>query len=607
MKAFIFNSGSGTRLRDLTSTNPKALVRMKTGETILGRQIRILRNAGIKDFVISTGPFHEQIEKFVEQYEDLNFTLIQSDKYTSTNSIYSMYISGSAFDDDFIILHGDLVFDEKMVKDILASKENNLVLINKSIPKPPKDFKGRVDGEYLREISVNIFDEDCFALQPFYKVSKDVIRMWLHEIDAFIKREDCKIYAENALNLILHHDLIKVFNYDAYYVDEIDNLEDYERVSKGISQFDYINQEIVSTDDYSSVITSYLKKHDLKRPLLIHGRHITSDPHFIALVETLQATHFTSFSPNPKYEEIIEGHRLLKQDKNDVIIALGGGSAIDVAKAIKLYSPYEVGEDLIHKPSVYVDLKLIAIPTTAGTGSESTRYSVMYYKGEKQSLTNDSLLPDLAILSPSLLKALPIYQRKATLLDALSQAIEGYWAYQSTPVAQAYARDAIKLILKHYEGYIHGDNTYLNEIMFASNLAGRAINISATTAPHAMSYMITSLKGVAHGHAVALTLPFVFEVMVNELDDLDSKLSKEEIRIRFTSLANVFGLKDYKELVPVLHEVYASFDMERPFITSSELQTLVSSVNPERLGNNPLIFTTATLEKIYRLALSIKD
>lgn len=605
MKAFIFNSGSGTRLKDLTANNPKALVRMKTGETILGRQIRLLANAGIKDFVITTGPFHTQIENFVKAYKHLNFTLIHSDNYATTNSIYSMYVSRSAFDDDFIIIHGDLVFDEMIVKDVLAAKENNLVLINKSIPKPPKDFKGRVDNGYLREISVNIFDEDCFALQPFYKLTKETIKLWLHEIESFIKREDVKVYAENALNLILKQDLVKTFNYDTYYVDEIDNLEDYERVSMAISHFDYKNQEIITSDQFQDSIIAYLKKHNLKRPLLVHGRHIESDPRFVALTKEIKVTHFTAFSPNPKYEEILLGHKQLKENDIDVIIAIGGGSALDVAKAIKYYSPYDVNDDLISKPGIYVDLKLIAVPTTAGTGSESTRYSVIYYKGEKQSLTNDSLLPDLAILSPSLLRDLPIYQRKATLLDALSQAIEGYWAFNSNKDAQSYSKEAIKLIRAHYETYINMDNQQLSSIMLASNLAGRSINISATTAPHAMSYMITSITGAAHGHAVALTLPYVFETMVSEFDTLASKLPKEGIRERFIGLASCFDLSDYHDLVPLLHKMYESFKMDIPSVTESDLQVLVDSVNLERLGNNPLVFTKDNLRAIYLKALKV--
>lgn len=602
MKAFIFNSGTGTRLNDLTSKTPKALVRMKTGETILGRQIRLLANQGIKDFVVTTGPFPEQIAAFVKQYKNLNFTLVASDNYLNTNSIYSMHLASAKFDDDFLILHGDLVFDEAMVRDILASKEENLVLVNRSIPKPPKDFKGRIEGNYLRQISVDIFDLDCFALQPFYRLTRATIKLWLDKIADFIKRGETKVYAENALNLLLKDDLIKIFDYQHYFVDEIDNLADYHRVANSIASFDYQNQEVVTSDDYGDEIIKFMAKHHLKRPLLVYGRHLEKDSSFVRLVEKLKPIKFIEYSPNPKYEEIVLGHHLFKTNNLDSIIAIGGGSTLDVAKAIKLYSPYDIGEDFIKTQAGYVDLKLIAVPTTAGTGSESTRYSVIYYLGEKMSLTNDSLLPDLAVLTPSLLNGLPSYQRKATLLDALSQAIEGYWAVNSTPVAATYSGRAIGLILKYYQGYINGDNTNVHQIMEASNLAGRAINISATTAPHAMSYKITSLKGIAHGHAVALTLPFVYEKMVKGLDKYPLKMPKEALIERFNGLAECFGLDNYHQLVEKLKEVYRSFGLEATTYSEEELTTLVASVNLERLNNNPVVFDQSVLKEIYQSA-----
>jgi len=606
MKAFIFNSGVGTRLGELTKNTPKGLVRMETGETILGRQIRILRDCGIKDFVITTGPFHEKINDFVEKIDNITATLINSDNYLNTNSIYSMYIASDLFNDDFLILHGDLVFDHEIVERVLKDDNPNLVLINKSIPRPEKDFKGRIENGFLREISVDIFDDNCFALQPFYKLNLSTIKLWLDQVQNFIAAGDVKVYAENALNKILHLDLVKTFDYANNYMDEIDNLVDFKRVSDLISESDYKNQSKIISLDYKKDLLNYLKENNLNRPFLLHGQHILKDPDFIELVAAIKPTLFSGFSPNPKYEEILIGHSLFKQSNSDIIIAIGGGSCIDVAKAIKLYSPYESNNFLISTPNNYVDLKLVAIPTTAGTGSESTRFSVMYYQGDKISLTNDSLLPNLAILCPTLLTELPLYQRKATLLDALCQAIEGYWSVNSNQTAMVYSEIAIKKIMQHYKAYISGSNNNNLDILLASNYAGAAINIAKTTAPHAMSYMLTSVTGIAHGHAVSLTLPHVYEYMINNLKLSNPKLDEHKLIENFVGLTECFGRKNYKKLSSYLSKLFSDFEMQKPEVTKEELEFLVYSVNIERLDNSPVIISESALRKIYGNALQIK-
>ena len=125
----------------------------------------------------------------------------------------------------------------------------------------------------------------------------------------------------------------------------------------------------------------------------------------------VEKVKFSDFTPNPLYEQVCKGIELLKESQCDAILAVGGGSAIDVAKCIKLAVLAEEGNAAIIPPLVSQRLPIdgskipfIAIPTTAGTGSESTHNAVMYYEGVKQTVTNDGVLPDYAVLEPSVLK-----------------------------------------------------------------------------------------------------------------------------------------------------------------------------------------------------------
>ena len=240
MKALIFNSGLGSRMGELTKDNPKSMVKLTYGECIFERQIRLLKENGIKDIIVTTGPYEEQLigisEK--EEYQDLNFKFINNPKYQETNYIYSMYLAKDSLDDDFLILHGDLVFSSNLIKDVLNDERINLITINKNKPLPPKDFKGRIINNNLREVSVNIFDDNCYALQPVYKLSKEYVAKWLEKIEEFINNGEVKVYADNALNTILENLQIEIFDYDNYYVDEIDNIDDYNRVCKEILEYE---------------------------------------------------------------------------------------------------------------------------------------------------------------------------------------------------------------------------------------------------------------------------------------------------------------------------------------------------------------------------------
>ena len=248
---------------------------------------------------------------------------------------------------------------------------------------------------------------------------------------------------------------------------------------------------------------------------------------------------FSNFTANPQFNDIVKGIELFNNEKCDFIVSIGGGSSIDTAKVIKLYSviDYKNGLQSNYK---YNPVKHLAIPTTAGTGSESTRYSVCYYEGKKQSVTHDSIVPDYVILDPSLLIGLPEYQKKSTLMDALCQAIESYWSVNSDEESKKYSIESIKLILSNIDKYINdNDLETCNKMLQASNLAGKAINITQTTAAHAMSYKITSMYGVSHGHAVALTLPYIWEHMENNLNKCIDYRGSDYLKKTLLELKNI--------------------------------------------------------------------
>ena len=238
MKAMIFNSGLGNRMGDLTKEYHKSMTRLSNGETIFHRQLRLLREAGVKDIVVTTGPFADQLKGEARDFPDLNFTFVHNDLYAATNYIYSMYLARHEINDDMLFLHGDLVFNKTLVPDLLACQAPSAATVHFSKALPEKDFKSRVKAGKILEVSIHIFDEDCYAFQPLYKLDKATAQAWAAQVEKFVDAGQVKCYAENAFNEIFSQLDVQAFSYADYYIDEIDNLDDYNRVSRQIEEFD---------------------------------------------------------------------------------------------------------------------------------------------------------------------------------------------------------------------------------------------------------------------------------------------------------------------------------------------------------------------------------
>ena len=315
---------------------------------------------------------------------------------------------------------------------------------------------------------------------------------------------------------------------------------------------------------------------------------------------------FDRFTSNPLYEDVCSGVDLFRREGCDSIIAVGGGSAIDVAKCIKLFSGMDPTVNYLEQEKKSMDVSLIAIPTTAGTGSESTRFAVIYYGGKKQSIAHESIIPNYAILDWSVLSTLPVYQKKCTMLDALCQGIESWWSVNSTVESKGYAKCAVELILNNYQAYIFdGSEAAAENIMLAANFSGRAINISQTTAPHAMSYKLTSLYGIPHGHAVAICLPKVWEFMLNHTSQCIDRRGAEYVLGIFNDISQVFGELYIQSAIDRFESILAELEMPVPAGKEGDLDILAASVNPVRLVNNPIKLNESDLSELYKQILNL--
>lgn len=368
-----------------------------------------------------------------------------------------------------------------------------------------------------------------------------------------------------------------------------------------------MSQRIILGADCFAELKEYLKEQNCKKVLLVCSNSFKKS-FMMKDFHSLEAEYciFSGFTPNPDYNEVCDGVKMFNDENCDAIIAAGGGSAIDVAKCIKLFCKMDAKKFFLDEEFADTKIPFVAIPTTAGTGSESTKFSVIYYKGEKQSVHHESIIPNIAVLEPKLLKTLPLYQKKCTLMDALCQAIESWWSVYSTEESKKYAKAAVELITEYGDEYIFENTDRATEkIMQASNLAGQAINITSTTAPHAMSYKITTLYGFPHGHSVAVSLLRVWDFMIKNPELCTDKRGKDYLMQTFFDIAKALNAKSPENAIEVFSDILKRYELSDPCSAdrSADLKTLAGAVNVSRLKNNPVILSYEVLYGLYDLIL----
>lgn len=321
-------------------------------------------------------------------------------------------------------------------------------------------------------------------------------------------------------------------------------------------------------------------------------------------------TRYCDFEENPKYEDVVSGISLYKKHSCDLVIAIGGGSVIDIAKLINIFSanPQKEYLNIINDNTLIVNKgkTLIAIPTTAGTGCEATHFAVVYHQKVKYSVSHEYILPDVVGLNHNLTITQPKYLSACAGLDALSQAIESYWSNNSTTESKEYAKEAILLLIGSLESRVLEPNEEnIKAVSLGAYLAGKGINISKTTAPHAISYAFTSYFSIPHGHAVFLTLPAFIEYNshVSTIDIADSR-GENYVRNNIEILCNLLGANSPLEAKNLLRELAKKIGIELSLSklgigNKEDMKLILENINIERLKNNPRKIETKQLAEMF--------
>ena len=339
-------------------------------------------------------------------------------------------------------------------------------------------------------------------------------------------------------------------------------------------------------------IVPLLKRHDAKHVFLVRGKgsYVACGADEVIknalTIANCDYTEFYEFSENPKCEDMEKGIELIKSSKADFIIAVGGGSVMDMAKLIRFFCCYtgDITSKSFKKEGLL--FPLMALPTTAGTGAEATHFAVVYKDKVKYSAEHDDMLPDFAIVYPPFAYGNSKYLTACTGFDALAQAIEAFWNKNSTTESDHYAEKAISMIWDNLPIVVNNPNNQLRDkISEGAYWAGRAINITKTTAPHAFSYPFTTYYNYPHGHAVAITFPFFIKLNCS---------SNNEKSVKLLSL---LGYNNIDNLEKLMLNYIDNIGLRLRKEDSIDIDFVLSQVNLERLQNNPEDVNTHSLKE----------
>lgn len=351
-----------------------------------------------------------------------------------------------------------------------------------------------------------------------------------------------------------------------------------------------------------SQLPDLLKKFNPNKILIVLGqKSFRNSPHFEKMKVMLNPYACFDAEPvsqNPDEISLQEEINRLKTESYDLVLAIGGGSVLDAAKLFAAI-PFQKNSDLSFYLSGPFDFKaktvpLIAIPTTAGTGSEVTPYSSVETRDKKKyTISHSKFYPAVAVMDPELTYSMPPYVTASTGFDALSQAIESFWSVHASPDTKPYSLKALTLILNNFEKVIKNPSSAeaRSGMLFGSCEAGLAIAQTKTTAVHSVSYPITAYFKVAHGHACALTL--------SSFVRFNAPVLKQE----GAPLLKAFGVQDYEPMAKKIDDFMTAAGLSRHLadfgIDEKGIEIILrDGFRPDRIKNNPRPVSHEDLKKI---------
>lgn len=345
------------------------------------------------------------------------------------------------------------------------------------------------------------------------------------------------------------------------------------------------------------ILKSFIQDKFFKKILIITGNNsfkLSGLEQFFSEIKNKEIKIFFKKNFFPKFEELVEIIIQINSYLPDLIIAAGGGSVLDYAKIANVIN-YD--KNLFKKIKLLnyslkkQKRKLIAIPTTAGSGAEVTTNAVIYVDNIKYSVEGELVKPDYYFLIPEFILGASNRIKSSAGFDAISQSMESLISVKSDQSSVKYATQSLEISLKYFINFLSNPSIENTSAMaIAANLSGKAISISKTTAPHAVSYPFTSLFNISHGHAVSLTLD---KFMFFNFENIKKSKTKFNLKKRYEILFKLSKTNSISEFISFINNLKKKANLESDYKKLgidiySSIDKILSGINNQRLLNNPI-------------------
>ena len=363
--------------------------------------------------------------------------------------------------------------------------------------------------------------------------------------------------------------------------------------------------------DASKELGSYLQQQNLKRPLVVSDSTIVQLPFFKTIIDDLQRRHlaiavFSNIHKNPVKSDVYAGTEMYDEHRSDCIVGIGGGAALDVARAMVLRATHR--EDLFKYDDliggdVYLTNEVphfITLPTTAGTGSEVGRSAIIAddETHQKKILFSPKLLAKIVFADPLLTMDLPPHITAATGMDALTHNMEAYLAKMFHPMCEGIALEGMALICQSLTTAVHGPTVAARSNMLMGSIMGAVAFQKGLGVVHSLAHPLSSLLDTHHGLANAVNLPYGMEFNVEGFED------------KFRRMARVLELKEETgaAVVQYLFELNAQINIPHRLrdigVKEEHIETLADlAIADFAHPNNPKPVSREDFEMLYRRAL----
>lgn len=304
------------------------------------------------------------------------------------------------------------------------------------------------------------------------------------------------------------------------------------------------------------------------------------------------------------YPEITELNKIIKEInkfKPDLLIGIGGGAVLDYTKLASTLYASDIKN--IIKTGKYEKINKIhclCIPTTAGSGSEMTKFAVLYVKKKKFSLEHKKIKPNYFYTNPSLIINLPKINRASSGFDAIAQCLESLISKSSNKLSVRYSLKGFEISFKHFSKFVQSPNLYnCKKMTIAASYSGAAINIAKTNTPHAVSYPFTSHFNIIHGNAVAINFLKIYKYFYETI----LKKKNSILLKRFERLLVITNSKNFDEFIIKLKILINKSKMKTNYKElniniNKQINIILNNVNFQRLNNSPIILKRSELKNL---------